>query len=214
MRRNLYLIFLGAILVPVAGCVTVEKVVRERVDQEAGGNRGYIQNSNAQVTPPKGGSREYIDVKVEIPTVKEVKEELRKSALSKKSGTQDKSTGGNKGYLVKGQRSEETPPMPQEEPEQYVPEAANTPEYGEETLKEATDESAAATAVVSGTTYTVKEGDSLSKISKQLYGKASKWTVIYEANAGKIKDPNRLKPGTVLTIPALEETKAGSENVK
>lgn len=53
----------------------------------------------------------------------------------------------------------------------------------------------------SGSTYTVKSGDSLSKISKKVYGDAGKWNRIYKANKSKISDPNRLKPGTKLVIP-------------
>jgi nucleoid-associated protein YgaU len=53
----------------------------------------------------------------------------------------------------------------------------------------------------SGQTYTVKAGDSLSKISKQVYGDAGKWNKIYNANKSKISNPNKLKVGTKLTIP-------------
>ena len=51
------------------------------------------------------------------------------------------------------------------------------------------------------TTYTVKSGDSLSKIAKHLYGDASKWHKIYEANRDKIKNPDLIHPGQELTIP-------------
>lgn len=49
-------------------------------------------------------------------------------------------------------------------------------------------------------TYTVKPGDTLSKISKQFYGDANKFTVI--ANANKIDDPDKIKAGQELLIPA------------
>jgi nucleoid-associated protein YgaU len=52
-------------------------------------------------------------------------------------------------------------------------------------------------------TYTVKKGDSLSKISKKLYGDASKWRGIYEANQPLIKNPDLIYPGQVLRIPKL-----------
>lgn len=51
-------------------------------------------------------------------------------------------------------------------------------------------------------TYTVVKDDTLQKISKKFYDTYSKWYKIYKANKGKIKNPNFLKPGTVLTIPA------------
>ncbi len=50
-------------------------------------------------------------------------------------------------------------------------------------------------------TYSVKAGDTLSKIAKQVYGDASKWTLIFETNKDKIKDPNVIFPGQVLVIP-------------
>jgi len=50
-------------------------------------------------------------------------------------------------------------------------------------------------------TYTVKSGDSLSKIAKHLYGDADKWHAIYEANKDKIKNPDLIHPGEVLTLP-------------
>ena len=50
-------------------------------------------------------------------------------------------------------------------------------------------------------TYTVKSGDSLSKIAKHVYGDAGKWHQIYEANKDKIKNPDLIHPGEVLTLP-------------
>jgi nucleoid-associated protein YgaU len=50
-------------------------------------------------------------------------------------------------------------------------------------------------------TYVVKSGDSLSKIAKEIYGDAKRWTEILEANKDKIKDPNQIAPGLELRIP-------------
>jgi nucleoid-associated protein YgaU len=50
-------------------------------------------------------------------------------------------------------------------------------------------------------TYTVVKGDSLSKIAKNVYGKASLWRKIYEANQDQIKDPDLIFPGQLLRIP-------------
>jgi len=50
-------------------------------------------------------------------------------------------------------------------------------------------------------TYTVKPGDNLSKIARQLLGSASKWQDIYKANRDIIRDPNLIYIGQVLTIP-------------
>jgi len=57
------------------------------------------------------------------------------------------------------------------------------------------------TAPTGGKTYTVKSGDSLSKIAKQFYGDAGKWKKIHAANADKIPNPDLIHPGLQLTIP-------------
>jgi len=51
--------------------------------------------------------------------------------------------------------------------------------------------------------YTVRKGDYLSKIAKQVYGNANKYNVIFEANKPMLKDPNLIYPGQVLVIPPL-----------
>ena len=55
--------------------------------------------------------------------------------------------------------------------------------------------------VANGTTYTVKQGDNLSKIAKQFYGDPGKWKKIHAANADKIPNPDLIHPGLQLTIP-------------
>lgn len=50
-------------------------------------------------------------------------------------------------------------------------------------------------------TYTVKFGDCLYNLAKKFYGNGSLYTKIYNANRNKIKDPNIIKIGWVLTIP-------------
>lgn len=50
-------------------------------------------------------------------------------------------------------------------------------------------------------TYTVKSGDSLSKIAKEQYGNAGDYMRIFEANRDKLSDPNKIQPGQELVIP-------------
>jgi nucleoid-associated protein YgaU len=50
-------------------------------------------------------------------------------------------------------------------------------------------------------TYTVKPGDTLSKISQQFYGQANQYMKIFEANRDQISDPNKIQPGMELNIP-------------
>jgi len=53
--------------------------------------------------------------------------------------------------------------------------------------------------------YTVKKGDYLSKISKEVYGNANKYNIIFEANKPMLKDPDLIYPGQVLIIPPLDK---------
>jgi nucleoid-associated protein YgaU len=56
-------------------------------------------------------------------------------------------------------------------------------------------------------TYTVVPGDSLSKIAKKFYGNANDWHAIFEANRDKISNPDLIRIGQVLTIPAASATR-------
>ena len=51
-------------------------------------------------------------------------------------------------------------------------------------------------------TYTVKPGDTLSKISKQFYGNPNDYMRIFNANKDKLKDPDHVNVGQDLKIPA------------
>lgn len=49
--------------------------------------------------------------------------------------------------------------------------------------------------------YEVKSGDTLSKIAKQFYGDANRYSAIFEANQPMLKDPDEIYPGQMLRIP-------------
>ena len=51
------------------------------------------------------------------------------------------------------------------------------------------------------TTYTVKPGDTLSKIAKEHLGNANAYMEIFNANRDVIQDPDKIKPGMVLKLP-------------
>ena len=53
--------------------------------------------------------------------------------------------------------------------------------------------------------YTVKKGDNLSKIAQEVYGKASKYPVIFEANKPMLTHPDKIYPGQSLRIPELAQ---------
>jgi LysM repeat protein len=60
----------------------------------------------------------------------------------------------------------------------------------------------AAPAAASVKLYTVKSGDTLSKISKQFYGDPNAYMKIFNANRDKLNDPDKIQPGQELKIPA------------
>jgi len=49
--------------------------------------------------------------------------------------------------------------------------------------------------------YTIKPGDTLSKISREFYGDPNQYTKIFNANRGVLRDPNTIVPGQELVIP-------------
>jgi hypothetical protein len=65
--------------------------------------------------------------------------------------------------------------------------------------------SASASHTSNGQSYTVRPGDSLSKISQQFYGNAHDYMRIFYANKDKMSDPNKIQAGMELIIPAAEQ---------
>ena len=59
------------------------------------------------------------------------------------------------------------------------------------------------TAPAAAEFYTIKSGDSLSKIAKQYYGDAMKYPMLFEANREVIKHPDKIYPGQQIRIPKL-----------
>ena len=49
--------------------------------------------------------------------------------------------------------------------------------------------------------YRVGERETLSEISQKHLGRASRWIQIYRLNQQTLKDPNKLKLGTVIVLP-------------
>ena len=49
--------------------------------------------------------------------------------------------------------------------------------------------------------HIVREGETLSEISRKYYDSANKWQKILEANRDEIEDVSKLKPGTKIIIP-------------
>jgi len=71
-------------------------------------------------------------------------------------------------------------------------------------ISQVDDQLSVPSAQPEATFYTVVRGDTLSKIAREHYGKASKYMVIFEANKPMLEDPDKIYPGQVLRIPPLE----------
>jgi nucleoid-associated protein YgaU len=50
-------------------------------------------------------------------------------------------------------------------------------------------------------TYTVKAGDTLSKIAREHLGDANAYMKIFNANKDQLTDPDKIQPGQVLKLP-------------
>ncbi|MDH7454425.1 LysM peptidoglycan-binding domain-containing protein [Luteimonas composti] len=57
--------------------------------------------------------------------------------------------------------------------------------------------------------YTIEKGDTLSAIAQRVYGKASHWQRIFEANRDTIDNPDRIFPGQVIVLPEIEQDGTG-----
>jgi nucleoid-associated protein YgaU len=52
------------------------------------------------------------------------------------------------------------------------------------------------------TIYTVIAGDNLTRIARHFYGDANAWKTIFDANRDQLTDPDKIKVGQMLKIPA------------
>jgi phage tail protein X len=63
-------------------------------------------------------------------------------------------------------------------------------------------------------TYTVKDGDTLSAISRKFYNDGFYYPIIMLASRGVVVNPDKIRPGMELTIPDLERNKANDDSRK
>lgn len=192
MRRHKAIQFIalaGALI--LAGCtVRTYPVVKDRVDQDlssSAGNRGYLVGQ-----PPAGEEKDRASTR----TLRVFEVEL--------------------GSPVKIEKRAK----PLYEEESVAPVAVAAPPQGI-----FQDSLASAPAVISRAggsevaseqyfeDYTIQKGDTLQKISQQYFGTTRKWKAIFEANADKLKGPDKIRPGQVIRIPR-ERLKEPSENLK
>ncbi|MGN7251847.1 transglycosylase family protein [Arthrobacter sp. SAFR-014] len=90
--------------------------------------------------------------------------------------------------------------VPVQAPVQAAP-VAQAPVAAEVPVQAPAEARHAATVAVSGQTYTVQEGDTLSKIAQKL-GIQGGWQHLADANTDTISDPNLVYVGQLLQLPA------------
>jgi nucleoid-associated protein YgaU len=190
----------------LSGCVTrVIPYDVDRVDQELKGNRGVIQGK-AQDLPKieKKKTKRMYDIEVELSS-----RDMERGRIEKVS------VEGNRGYIQTKEVSEKKSEAIREKkgiltlkpysatatPQVIYQQSPTT--QGKKYAKEKGTGSIAAEVGEPGpTTYVVQKGDTLQKISNKVYGTTKKWKKIFEANKDILKDPDEIKPGQTLIIPA------------
>ena len=90
--------------------------------------------------------------------------------------------------------------MPDEDPEK--PDFSDVISGSSSTAPSAQAQQGGPAPAPGGRMYSVQPGDSLSKIAKKFYGNASAWNKIFQANKDTISNPDLIRPGQVLRIPA------------
>ena len=77
------------------------------------------------------------------------------------------------------------------------------PDWSHEVVADikATGPAAGTSATTQPATYTVKPGDTLSKIAKHVLGDGNAYMEIFNLNRDQLSDPDEIQPGQVLKIP-------------
>ena len=187
MFKPHYMLTVLLIAVFAVGCgVRAQTYVmtKDRVGVDyKGGNAGYLKGNPQYQEPVKKTRKVYI-----LELSKPVSEsEVRK--IQEQTTTQ-----------IQEVKTQENIPMPHAGPAASADAPLVIPPIEDEPAAGVAGPPAAAQGPA--VTYTVQKDDTLQKIARKFYNSYGKWTKIYEANKDKLKDPNFVKPGTVLTIPA------------
>jgi len=164
--------------VAVSGCAGVKTYTYEvdRPDQDlSSGNRGQLAGTVPSEESRSTPTRKIYALDIDLTPSKEYEE--------KKSSQRDM---GRAGMAVEEVGYKESLPI-------VVAEPVVEPAIAEPVVTVRGPES-----------YTIQDGDTLEKISKLFFGKASLWTKIYDANRDKLSAPGKIYPGQVILIPSID----------
>ncbi|MEG2144348.1 MAG: 5'-nucleotidase C-terminal domain-containing protein, partial [Oscillospiraceae bacterium] len=106
--------------------------------------------------------------------------------------------GINKAVAYGGEENPPTAPIKKEEPKKSEEPKNSAPPRAEEKIPPREEKP----PTVKEKTYTVKMGDTLTKISKSIYGTIEYWDEIYNANRDVLKNSEDIRVGMVLRLPA------------
>jgi nucleoid-associated protein YgaU len=194
LNKNLTLI---ALVIFAAGCGLETRtyvITKDRVGLDQAGNGGCVVGKCPPAPAPKETTRKVYVLEITRPVPESEVQKIEKTAVDAITADTPPTTG------VAPAES-----APEAAPESTQPAAPVVPVVGDEPAAEPSAASADQNGgSLQAQTYTVQKDDTLQKISKKLFGSYGKWYKIYEANKEKIKNPNILKPGTVLTIPSIK----------
>ncbi len=186
---------LVALVVFAAGCGLETRtyvMTKERVGLDRGdGNGGCVVGECPAAPAPKSTTRKVYVWEITKPIPESEVKKIEESAVGVVSSSSSLSASKAETSTDDWNDSAANEPA-----QPYIPVIGETPgsSVSEESHAESTGDRV--------TSYTVQKDDTLQKISKKVFGSYGKWYKIYEANKDRIKNPNVLKPGTVLTIPA------------
>jgi len=93
------------------------------------------------------------------------------------------------------------------------PEPAEQVETEERLVAEVAPERAATAIIPEISTAVVERGDSLWRISRQVYGSGFRYTEIFEANQNQIRNPDLIYPGQLFVLPA-DPRRAGADEAE
>ncbi len=196
MFNKLSVVVVLAVL--AAGCgVKAQTYVmtKDRVDQDQSGNAGCLAGKCAPQPEPEKKTRKVYVLEVSKPVaesqVKKIVQEETKAAAAEPQAEVAKDQPVETRSAPQ-QRAIVIPPI-EDEPVAVEKPAAAQPASAK-----------AVTGPKEAQSYTVLKDDTLQKIAKKFYGSYSQWIKIYDANKDKLKNPNFVRPGTVITIPAAE----------
>jgi nucleoid-associated protein YgaU len=206
LKKNL---ILTVLVVFAAGCGIEAKtyvMTKSRVGlDQTGGNAGCLMGQCPPASPPLKTTRKVYVLELTRPVPESEVKKIEENAVNAitegapSSGTANAAPASNPPAPTATDNTSNTPPA--SSPQPTVPVMGELP--GANPAPQAAAPSQSNGGSVQAATYTVQKDDTLQKISKKIYGSYGKWYKIYEANKDKIKNPNILKPGMVLTIPSL-----------